>query len=237
MRLKNLGLATALMMAFTNYTASAHDLLPGQQITFVLSDSKPGAEKVAEHYFSKAFPLAQANGMRELTTFKVQKTLTGGRAPQGSGLYLWPSRDAAQRTRVSESYVKELRPLRTQAWNELQSVDMQIRAAMSVDLDRTKTYTAALIWAKDARAYDKQFKAGQALRDKAGARTVLDLPASRYENLKDGETTPPGRVVLLEWPNAEAPANYLADPAFASLREGYKRNVDRIEWYQLGFWE
>lgn len=237
MRSKIPSLAALMAMVLLHPAASAHDLQPGQQLTFVLSDSKAGGEKVAEYYFSKAFPLAQSNGMRELTTFKVQKTLAGGRTPQGSGLYLWPSRDAAQRTRVSESYVKDLRPLRTQAWNELLSVDMQINAAMSVELDRSKTYTAALIWAKDARAYDQQFNASQALRDKAGARTVLDLPASRYENLKDGETTPPGRVVLLEWPDAAAPANYLADPAFATLREEYKRNVDRIEWYQLGFWE
>ena len=237
MRFKLTGLATLLAAIFLPFTAPAHDLQPGQQLTFVLSDSKPGGEKVAEYYFSKAFPLAQANGMRELTTFKVQKTLYGEGTPQGSGLYLWPSREAARSTRVSESYVKDLRPLRTQAWNDLQSVDMQIPSAMSVNLDRAKVYTAELIWVKDKQAYDQQFTDSQALRDKAGARTVLNLPASRYENLKEGETVPPDHVVLLEWPSAEATASYFADPAFAALRGQYKRNTSRVELYQLGFWE
>jgi uncharacterized protein (DUF1330 family) len=230
-------LVALLAAAMVQHAAMAHDLQPGQQLTFVLSDSKAGGEKVAEFYFSKAFPLAQANGMRELTTFKVQRTLWGERKPQGSGLYLWPSREAAQRTRVSQGYVTELRPLRTQAWNELQSVDLQVVAPLSVTLDRTKIYTAALVWARDAAAYDELFRASQPRRDELGARTVLELPASRYENLKDGETTPPGHVVLLEWPNAEAAGRYFADPAFVKIRELHKRNRDQVEWYQLGFWE
>ncbi len=226
-----------LLLICLSATAAAHDLAPGQQLTFVLSESRPGGEKVAEHYFSRAFPLAQANGMRELTTFRVQKTLVGPGSPQGSGLYLWPSREAAARTRVDATYVQELRPLRTQAWIDLKSVDMQITAPLRIELDRSRTYTAALIWVRDEAAYARQFEASRPLRDKAGARTVLDLPASRYESLTEGEAAAPDRVVLLEWPNAAALSAYQADPAFAALRGQYERNVSRIEWYQLGFWD
>jgi hypothetical protein len=215
----------------------AQDIAAGQQLTFVLSESRPGGEQVAQTYFSQAFPLAQGNGMRELTTFKVQKVLVGEGAPQGSGLYLWPSKEAAQRTRVDDTYVRDLRPLRTQAWIDLKSVDMQITTPLRLQLDRSRTYTAALIWTKNASAYKRQFKASQALRDKAGARTVLHLPASRYENLKDGEATPPDHVVLLEWPTADGPAKYKEDPAFRALSKKNTKNVARIEWYQLGFWD
>lgn len=216
---------------------AAHELERDQQLTFILSDPRPGGEQVGQTYFRQAFPLAQANGMRELTTFKVQKTLLGGRSPQGSGLYLWPSKEAAQRTRTDERYVKNLRPLRTQVWNELQSIDMVLDAPMRIDLDRSKTYTAALIWVKDEAAFERYLQSTQPLHDRAGIRTVLNLPSVRYENLSEGETTPPHRVLLLEWPAPDGPERYTADAGLQSVVPQYEEAVARIEWYQLGFWD
>ena len=218
-RFMNLALALA-MIPLGAAVAADHQLEPRQQLTFVLSESRPGGEQVAQNYFSRAFPMAQANGMRELTTFKVQKTLVGGGAPQGSGLYLWPSREAAKRARLDATYVTELRPLRSQAWIDLQSVDMQIVSPMTLRLARDKTYTAALVWGPEAIGFANKFE--------GKARLVLDLPASRYENLKDGETSPPDRVVILEWNAAEDIARFMARPP---------AKPTRLEWYQLGFWD
>jgi uncharacterized protein (DUF1330 family) len=230
-------LMAAVMAIGLSGSPQAHELERGQQLTFVLSDSRPGGEQVGQTYFSQAFPMAQANGMRELTTFKVQKTLLGERTPQGSGLYLWPSREAAQRTRSDERYVKNLRPLRTQVWNELQSIDMQLDAPMRIELDRSKTYTAALIWVKSEAAFEQYLRSTQPLHDRAGVRTVLNLPSTRYENLSEGETTPPHRVLLLEWPTQDGPGSYTADSGFQSVIPQYEQAVAKIEWYQLGFWD
>jgi uncharacterized protein (DUF1330 family) len=215
----------------------AHEIKPGEQLTLVFSDSRPGGEQVGQTYFSGAFPLAQANGMRELTTFKVQKTLVGGRTPQGSGLYLWPSREAAQRTRNDATYIEKFRPLRTQVWNELQSIDVHPERAMTVDLDRSKTYTAALVWVTDEAAYQRYSADVRRLLERKGVQTVLDLPGRRYENLKEGETAPPDHVVLLEWPTAEALAQHAEDAATRALEPQQRSSVAKIEWYQLGFWD
>ena len=71
-RLSTYALAAALFWLSPAHAAD-HEIQTGQQLTFVLSESQPGGEQVAQTYFSQAFPLAQANGMRELTTFRVQK--------------------------------------------------------------------------------------------------------------------------------------------------------------------
>lgn len=217
--------------------ASAHELQPGQQLTFVLSEPRPGGEPVAQTYFSGAFPLAQANGMHELTTFRVQKTLYGNDAPQGSGLYSWPSREAAQRSRTDETYVTTLRPLRTQAWKELRSVDMPVEQPLTLELDRTRLYTAALVWTRDAAAYAQTFADSQSLRDRIGARTVLHLSGSRYESLVETQTAPPDHIVILEWPDAAAIEFYRTDPSLATMRAEYEKSIARFDWYQLGFWD
>lgn len=83
------------LMLLSGAPTLAHDLKAGERLTFVLSENKPGGEEALKTYFSKAFPLAQEAGMRELTTFKVEKNLMGDAKPEGSGLYLWPSKAAA----------------------------------------------------------------------------------------------------------------------------------------------
>jgi uncharacterized protein (DUF1330 family) len=228
---------TLTMLCLAPASATPESLAPGNQLTFVLAEWRPGGEHAQKAYLDQAFPRAKANGMRELSAFKVVKTLVGGRQPHASGLYFWPSEVAAQRMRADDYYMKTLLPLRAQAWNELQSVDMTVQDALEVELDRSKTYTATLLWTKDAAGYDRVFKDGELLRQRMGARTVLRLPATRYETLKEGETPPPDVVVLIEWPSAEALAKYQADPAFAELSKRYAQIVSQIEWYQLGFWD
>jgi uncharacterized protein (DUF1330 family) len=224
------------LMLLSGAPTLAHDLKPGERLTFVLSESKPGGEEVVKTYFSKAFPLAQEAGMRELTTFKVEKNLMGDAKPEGSGLYLWPSKAAAEKTRNNPDYLKNFKPLRSQAWKQLQAVDMDITKAMSINLDKTKTYTAALVWIKDQAAYDRYFEGTKALRERMGVKTIVKLPGVRYDKLTEGEITPPNWVVILEWASAKDVAAYGQTPEFQAHFASYQQGVSKIEWFQLGFW-
>ncbi len=224
------------LMLLSGAPTLAHDLKPGERLTFVLSENRPGGEEVAKTYFSKAFPLAQEAGMRELTTFKVEKNLTGDAKPEGSGLYLWPSKAAADKTRNNPDYLKNFKPLRSQAWKQLQAVDMDITKPMSINLDKTKTYTAALVWIKDQAAYDRYFAGLQPVRDKLGVKTIVKLPGVRYDKLTEGEITPPNWVVILEWATPQGPEAYAKTPEFQAQFANYQKGVSKIEWFQLGFW-
>ncbi|ACE83657.1 DUF1330 domain-containing protein [Cellvibrio japonicus] len=212
------------------------NLTPGQRLTIVFSENKPGGEDVQKKYFEQAFPLAQAAGMQEITTFKVEKTLAGPGKPEGSGLYSWPSKEASQKSRQNPQYLKDIKPLRGLAWNELQSTDVDITAPLALTLDKEKRYTIALLWLQDKAAYKSYFSGTQALRDKLGIKTIFALTPSRHETIAAGETTPPDLAVLLEWPQTASTDDYVESPEFQAHHEQFKKGVADIRWFQLGFW-
>lgn len=215
---------------------SAETLQPGQLLTFVLSENKPGGEAVQKTYFDNAFPRAQAAGMTELSTLKVEQVYFGDGKPLGSGLYLWPSKAAANATRTNPKYVKEFKPLRSQAWTQLQSIDMAINTPLAIALDKTKPHTIALIWLKNKTAYDHYYRSTQGLRDKLGVKTLLKLPGVRYDKLTEGEITPPDLVVLLQWNSIADIEGYLQAPEFQANHENFTQGVAKMDFYRLGFW-
>jgi uncharacterized protein (DUF1330 family) len=215
----------------------AHDLKAGERLTFVLSENRPGGEEIAKTYFSHAFPMSQAAGMREITTFKVEKTFMSDGKPEGSGLYLWPSKEAAQKVRENPDYIRNFKPLRSQAWKQLQAVDMDITKPLTINLDKTKTYTAALVWIKDQAAYDRYFAGMEQVRKRLGVKTIFKLPGVRYDKLTEGEVTPPNWVVIFEWATPQGPEAYPKTPEFHAQLANYQQGVSKLEWFQLGFWE
>ncbi|PUA28345.1 MAG: hypothetical protein B0W54_17950 [Cellvibrio sp. 79] len=216
--------------------ANAETLEPGQLLTFVLSENKPGGEAIQKIYFDNAFPLAQAAGMKELTTFKIDQVVFGEGNPQGAGLYSWPHKAAAQRTRNNPKYLKKFKPLRPQIWNQLQSIDMKVKCPLDLTLDKTKSYSIALIWLNDRDAYNNYYRGTQALRDKLGAKTLFKLPGVRYEKLTEGEITPPDLVLLVQWNSAADLGYYSAAPEFQANHHYFEQGVKKMELYQLGFW-
>ena len=214
----------------------AETLQPGQLLTFVLTENKPGGETAQKTYFDNALPLAQAAGMRELTTFKIEQVVFGDGNPLGSGLYLWPNKLAAQQTRNDPRYLQELKPLRPQVWNQLQSIDMQIPQVLELTLDRTKPHSIALLWLKDKAAYNKYYQGTQALRDKLGTKTLFALPSGRYDKLTEGEITPPDLVVLLQWNSVADFAGYSTSSEFQANHHHFKQGIEKMELYRLGFW-
>lgn len=216
---------------------NAETLQPGQLLTFVLSENKPGGEAVQKVYFDNAFPLAQSAGMKELTTFKAEQAMVGDGKPLGSGLYSWPDTTAAQQTRDNPKYIKEFKPLRAQAWNQLQSIDMEIKTPLELTIAKTKAYSIALIWLKNKSAYEKYYQGTQGLREKLGAKTLLKLPGVRYDKLTEGEITPPDLVVLLQWNSAADFASYSTAPEFQANHKHFEQGVGKMELYRLGFWD
>lgn len=223
------------LLLLQSAAGQAETLQPGQRLTFVLSENKPNADEVRQKYFSYAFPKAQAVGMKEITTFKPAKLIGTGN-PDGSGLYLWPSKTAADATRNDPVYIKDYKPLRSDAWKQLQSIDMEITAPLDINLDKTKPHTIALLWLKDQKAYNQYYEGTQALRDKLGAKTLLKLPGIRYDKLTEGEIVPPDLVVLLQW-NTEADIEgYTKSADFQANHEYFTQGVETMELYRLGFW-
>lgn len=231
--LKNIIAGSSLLLC--SLIAQAEVIKAGQKLTFVLSENKANADEVRQQYFSKAFPLAQAAGMKEITTFKPTMIMGGGN-PDGSGLYLWPSNEAANSTRNDPVYIKDYRPLRTQAWNQLQAIDIDITETLDISFDKTKSYSAALIWLKDKAKYEQYFKATQIVRDRLGVKTLIKLPGTRYDKLTDGVITPPDLVIILEWNKPEDLQAYSNSPEFKAVQETFMQSLNGFELYQLGFW-
>ncbi len=229
-------IACAGLLMLHTLAVQAEILQPGQLLTFVLSENKANAEAVREKYFAFAFPAAATAGMKELTTFKPVKLLSEDN-PDGSGLYLWPSKAAANSIRTNPVYLKDYKPLRGQAWNQLQSIDMDIKAPLELNLDKSKTYSVALLWLKDASAYGHYYQGTQALRDQLGAKTLLKLPGSRYDLLTQGEITPPDLVVLVQWNSAEDLSSYSTQPDFQANHHFFEQGVKAMKLYRLGFWD
>ncbi|MET0357270.1 MAG: hypothetical protein ABW044_10855, partial [Cellvibrio sp.] len=144
---------------------------------------------------------------------------------------------AAHKVRNNPEYLKKFKPLRPQAWNQLQAVDMDITKPLSINLDKTKTYTAALLWIKDQAAYDRYFKGMQPVRDQLGVKTILKLPGVRYDKLTEGEIAPPNWVVIFEWATPQGPESYPKAPEFQAQLGNYQQGISKLEWYQLGFWK
>lgn len=229
-------IASASALVALALMSHAETLQPGQLLTFVLSENKPGGEVVQKTYFDNAFPLAQAAGMRELSTFKVEQVYFGDGKPLGSGLYLWPNKTAAAQTRNNPKYLNDFKPLRRQVWNQLQSIDMEITSSLEINLDRTKPHTVALVWLKDKAAYDSYYQGTQALRDRMGVKTLLKLPGVRYDKLTEGEINPPDLVVLLQWNSRADIDSYAKALEFQANHEQFKQGIASMEWYRLGFW-
>lgn len=229
----NIGLASSLL--FCAFSAQAEVVKPGQRLTFVLSENKPDGDAVRQHYFSKAFPLAQAAGMKEITTFKPSVIMGNGK-PDGSGLYLWPSKEAASSTRENPEYLKDYKPLRIQAWNQLQAVDIDIANEMDISFDKTKVYSVVFIWLKDKAKYDQYFKATQVVRDRLGVKTIIKSPTVRYDKLTEGEITPPDLLIMLQWNKKEDFQAYSNSPEFKAVEQTFLQSLNGFEWYELGFW-
>jgi uncharacterized protein (DUF1330 family) len=234
--LKNIIVGISMSSLFLySLVAQAEVIKAGQKLTFVLSENKANADEVRQQYFSKAFPLAQAAGMKEITTFKPTMIMGGGN-PDGSGLYLWPSNEAANSTRNDPVYIKDYRPLRTQAWNQLQAIDIDVKEQMEITFDKTKVYSVVFIWLKDKAKYEQYFKATQVVRDRLGVKTLIKLPTSRYDKLTEGEITSPDLLIMLQWNKKEDFQAYSHSPEFKAVEETFMQSLNGFEWYQLDFW-
>lgn len=228
-----LGLASSLLICALS--AQAEVVTPGQRLTFVLTEGQPDADAVRQKYFSYAFPKAQAAGMKEITTFKPTMVMGGGN-PDGSGLYLWPSEAAANSTRNDPTYIKEYKPMRKDAWKQLQAVDIEVKEKMDITFDKTKVYSVVFIWLKDKAKYDQYFKATQVVRDRLGVKTIIKSPTVRYDKLTEGEITPPDLLIMLEWNKKEDFQAYSNSPEFKAVEETFRQSLNGFEWYELGFW-
>ncbi|WP_374012597.1 hypothetical protein [Pseudoxanthomonas koreensis] len=229
-------LAIALLCACSQALA-ATPVAAGQVLTLVLAEERAGGEDARATYFQGAFPLSQEAGMRELASLRVEKVLLGDGAPQGVGLYAWPGREAAAGARANPRYLADYGPLRSAGWEQLQAVEMDVAAPQAIDIDRGQPHTLALLWLRDRAAYDRYYAGTAALRERLGARTVLMLPAHRYETLTDGEVRPPDLVVLVRWASREAIDQYPGDAQFLARQEDFQQGVERLEWYRLGAWD
>lgn len=174
--------------------------------------------------------------MKEVSTFKPFKVKSDGN-PDGSGLYSWPSKAAANGVRNNPTYLKDYKRLRSQAWNQLQSVDMEISSPLELVLDKTKTYSLSLLWLSDRTAYDTYYQGTQELRDRLGAKTLIKLPGVRYDKLTDGEITPPDLVVLVQWNSVANFAGHPKSAEFQAHQHYFEQGVKDMQLYRLGFWQ
>lgn len=228
-------LGTLLLAMSLSASAGTTTLAPGQVLTVVIGEDQPGGEQPRTTYLQNVLPMSQAAGMRELASFRVEQVLVGEGAPQGAGLYAWPDAQAVRVVRDNPHYVSGYRPLRQAAWKQLHALDLAVAQALGLEIDRSRPHTLALVWLKDRAEYERYYAGTAGLRQRLGSRTVLMLPARRYEKLTEGELAPPDVVVLLAWDSVAAIEAYPRAPEFQAHQAHFERGVERLEWYRLGF--
>jgi hypothetical protein len=201
--------------------------------TVVALRPAPEASEWITRYLDGVIPMAEKAGMKELHRFGVSRTLAGELKPTFSGMYWWPGNEAAQSVRQSDHYLKNLKPLRLQAWESYMSYDFDYAQLPAFTIDKTKNYTISVAWKKTPEGFDEYFAATQGLRDRLGAKILWRNTPMAFES--DNPTdTKPDLIALVEWPSTVEPDEYLA----ALYTDAYKTFVAeafaRVEWFELG---
>ena len=201
--------------------------------TLVALRPAPDASEWITRYVEGAIPMAKNAGMKELHRFGIPRTLAGNLKPTFSGMYWWPSGEAAQGVRQSDHYLKNLKPLRLQAWESYMSYDFDYAQLPVFTLDNTKTYTISVAWQKTPEGFQKYFAATQSLRDRLGVKILWRKPPIAFDSHNPADTKP-DFIALVEWPSTAEADEYLA----ALYTDAYKTLVAeafaRVEWFELG---
>ncbi len=206
----------------------------GEQLTLVFVKNKEGGEAARERYLSGAFTLAKEAGMRSLIAFPVTGILHGEQPLDGVGLYAFPDKVSAQRLRANDTYLQQYVPLRKAGWESLEVIDVDIDEAVQFSLNEDYSYTIAKVWLADPARYDRYYEGTQPLREALGATFLLKLNNVRMDGVDAKEL--PDFIALVEWPDAHAPARYTEAPLFKQYEADVQAGIQRLEWYQLGFY-
>ncbi len=207
----------------------------GERLTLVLVEDREHGEELRKHYLSKTFSMAESYGFKPLQDFKVTKNLLGEDKMRAAGLYSWPSVEQSNAMRNYKNYTEYLKPLRPLVWQEMVVIDFDIKKSMAVDIYPERSYTIAKVWFNDKKKYKQYYKETQALRDELGSKIVLKFSVDEYSTLRKDNKSP-DMVVMLEWPDEHGPEKYLEASRFQENLDLANQGIEKIDWYQLGFW-
>lgn len=207
----------------------------GQRLVLVVAENRPDGEAFREEFMSRAVPRARELGQYEVQAFRVDESVSGGRAPHAVLWVAWPSPAESERFRADPVWAQEYGPRRAEGWTEMQSFYTDLKEPVTFQLDRTKHYTVAMLWLNDPQSFDEYFAATEALRAELGCRMVLKLPVKRYDSI-EGFRPPPHWVVLTEWQNHEGPWHYISSETFKRHQAKHDAAIAKVEMYRLGFW-
>lgn len=208
----------------------------GHRLVLVLNEDRPDGEVFRKEYLERNFPLAKAQGMYDCHSFRIDEVVFSERRPQAASFFAWSSPAVADRFREDPEYVAKYAARRAEGWTDLQVLYADLKEPVIFALDRTKHYTVALLWLRDAKGYDDYFRATDALRAELGCRVVLKQPVTRYETVKGGVQPAPHWILLVEWKDREGPAQYMASEDFKKNQVLHDASLGRIEMYRLAFW-
>ena len=236
-----------LMLAFSSPGAIAvtPSLIPpitlnaGQRLALVVVENRPGpaAEQFRTEFVHNGTPRATELGRQEFLSLRIEETVAGGRAPHAAVWFAWPSQAESDQFRADPIYAERYGPRRAEGWTDMQTFYSDLGESTSIQLDRTKHHTLAMLWLNDPQSFDEYFAATEQLREELGCRIVLKLAARRYDSLQDaGFRPPPHWLILTEWQDHSGPAKYLASETFRRLQQQHDSSIAKIEMYRLGFW-
>ncbi len=205
-----------------------------ERLTVVFVQDKNNGATAQQQYLEGVFSLAQKNDIRELKAFSVLRTLAGTSKPAAMAFYAWKNADASHKVRNSKKYKTELAPLKALGWNELSAADVDFSVQTHYKFDSNKTYTFAEVWLKDSAAYDKYYRGTAALREKMGAKILFKLSPNEYNSLTKGPYSP-DFIILIEWPNKQAPEQYVQSVDFKPYQPFIDAGLAKLGWYEIGF--
>lgn len=207
----------------------------GHRLILVLDQDNPAGETFRKEYFERVFAVAHDQGLYDCHSFRVDEVVAGEKNPRAASFFAWPNPTKSEAFRYSELYT-QWGPRRSEGWLELQTFYMDLGSAVTLRFDRTKHYTVAAVWLKDADGYDRYFQATETLRAELGCRVVLKQRVNRYDSVRDGPGTPPDWILLVEWQDREGPAQYINSAQFKEQQALHDAAMGRIEMHRLAFW-
>lgn len=225
--LLSLSMSALMSFAFTTSVKAADytlELHKGETFCLVSATEMPNAdEKISQRYFKEAFAMATRYGMANRGGTEVIKTIGSNYPAEFWSFFTFPS-PQAKRDFSSEKSWPALRELRTQAWDNLRILDLDVQQDMKIEMDNDKVYVMSWVWTKPDR-FDNFVSIKDAvleLEEKHGARVVAQFDAQSnnpaYYTLGMEQT--PDFVMMTEWSSVESYEKFSASEVFAKTVAG-----------------
>lgn len=209
---------------------------PGQVLSFVTSEQRPGTDEARDAYFSRVLPLAASHGFRSEGGFSIREVIPETYSPTPyMNLFSWPDRDARRRF-VAEPTWLALESDRPRIWSELRICSVSLPHPVTLRFRSDRDYSISFAWlAPDHPGDFDRYLAGMkpTLR-RLGVAKLLEAAGLELTSLVE-TTDPPDRVWISEWPGPEARAAYLESPAFRDHLHLFRSGVRRFERYGVSF--